>query len=155
MGASPRSPTSKGAGHWECNLHCAATAVQKTATGLCKVMPPTREVFSISLKCRTPWCKSSAVFPFATLISHQVNRWLQADCLNLPLPDFQFFSTHSQYSCHQGIPTCPRKKFSKYLCLTQFRSQRINGQILFQLNFRGMSINPRDPGCRRQQNSSN
>lgn len=62
--------------------------------------------------------------------------------------------THSQYFCSQGILTCHRKKFSEYLCLTHFTSQRINGHTLSELDFRGMSINPNDPGCQRLQNSS-
>lgn len=93
----------------------------------------TPEVLFISLKHTTPWCKNSAVFLYTTLITQQVNLWLQADCVSLPLPDFQIFPTHSQYSRSQEVLACHREQIP-YLCFTQFsRSPQINGAVSLNL----------------------
>lgn len=80
-----------------------------------------------------PGQKLSWLPGYAALITQQASPWLQADCLCLPLWDFQIFSIHSQYSCSQGSLLATENKSPEYLCLTQFsRSQRINDA--FSLN---------------------
>lgn len=106
----------------------AATAVQKTATGWRRVMPPTLEVFFISLKCTTPGAKAPP-FSSPSRRAHGCRQTASA-CL---FQTSKFSQLTVCIPAAKEFSLAPENKLPKHLCLTQFGgSQRINGT--FSLN---------------------